>query len=100
MNARIRFHASRVANTGLLANLVLLLLLACCGQVSAQTVRVSTYDFASAWRSNATNVIEQAAGQMTRLAPDVILLRGVSGWKMCSQLAQALKPAQYRVAVC
>jgi hypothetical protein len=44
--------------------------------------------------------IDQAAQQLKRLSPDVVFLRGVSGWKMCTQLAAALRPADYRVVAC
>jgi len=97
MNLSTQTGASRLAVPPWFCIVSMLLL---GGALSAQTVRVTTYDFASAWGSDATNVIEAAGLQLNKLAPDVILLRGVSGWKMCSQLAQALKPAQYRVAIC
>lgn len=83
-----------------LRSLSFILIFSVSGKISAQAVRVVTYDAAAARGAQATNTIEQAAGQLKKLAPDVILLRGVTGWKMCSQLAEALKPADYRVAVC
>src|SRR6266850_1757895 len=70
--------------------------------VQAQIIRVTTWDMAEAMRSEKSPqaVIEKSADQLKTAAPDVILLRGVSGWKMCSQLAEALKPSDYRVVVC
>ena len=70
--------------------------------VQAQIVRVTTWDMAAALRTEKSPqvVIEKTAGQLKAAAPDVILLRGVSGWNMCSQLAEALKPSDYRVVVC
>jgi hypothetical protein len=47
-----------------------------------------------------SGIVEQTAQQLKKVSPDVVFLRGVSGWKMCSQLAEALKPADYRVLVC
>jgi hypothetical protein len=49
---------------------------------------------------SSTEIIEQTAEQLKATSPDVVFLRGVSGWKMCSQLAAALKPVEYRVLVC
>jgi uncharacterized coiled-coil protein SlyX len=64
----------------------------------AQTVRVTAVDL------SATGVSKQAfnesAQQLKNLTSDVILLRGVTGWKMAAQIAEALRPAQYRVAAC
>jgi hypothetical protein len=44
--------------------------------------------------------LQEAAAALKQLNPDVILLQQVRDWKMCGQLAQALKPAQYSVQVC
>ncbi len=86
-------------------------IIACCAvaalfvtEAFGQQVRVTTCDLsATASASNA----ESAKGSLSVIAqdlklatPDVILLRGVSGWKMCSQLAELLKPAEYHVVSC
>jgi hypothetical protein len=97
---RLGFLAKAVPVTPGLFCIASMLWLTGSASVSAQTIRVTTYDFGNAWRSEATNSIEQPATQLKKLAPDVILLRGVRGWKMCSQLADALKPAEYSVAIC
>ena len=44
--------------------------------------------------------IRQAAAALKKLNPDVILLQQVRDWQMCDQLAQALKPAEYKVLIC
>jgi hypothetical protein len=42
----------------------------------------------------------QAAAALKKLAPDMILLQHVRDWRLCEQLARALKPAEYHVLVC
>src|SRR5687768_4579866 len=72
------------------------------GLAGAQTLRVTTWDL-DATKGKGTgesNALRQAALELGKLAPDVVLLRGVTGWKMCSELAAALKPAEYRVVAC
>jgi len=64
----------------------------------AQTVRVTALDLAAAEVSK--QPFNETAEQLKALTPDVILLRGVTGWKMAAQITQALKPAQYHVAAC
>jgi len=64
----------------------------------AQTVRVTAVDLAATEVSK--QPLNETAEQLKALAPDVILLRGVTGWKMAAQITQALKPAQYHVAAC
>jgi hypothetical protein len=44
--------------------------------------------------------IRQAAAALKKLNPDVILLQAVRDWQMCDQLAEALKPAEYKVLIC
>ncbi len=46
------------------------------------------------------NRIRQAASALKKLDPDVILLQQVRDWQMCEQLAQALKPAEYKTLTC
>ncbi len=65
----------------------------------AQTVRVTAWDIANNAEKSSVG-IDKAAQQLKALAPDVILLRGVSGWKMCAQLTEALGPSQYHVVAC
>jgi len=68
----------------------------------AQTVRVTTVDLSAPVGADNRpgGAIEKAAQQIKVLSPQVVLVRGVEGWKMCSQLAEALKPADYRVVAC
>lgn len=64
----------------------------------AQTVRVTALDLAATEVSKQS--FNETAQQLKSLTPDVILLRGVTGWKMAAQTAEALKPMQYHVAAC
>jgi len=74
----------------------------------ADTIRVTTWNLESATVAGRTNAaastnqtsIRQAAAALKRQNPDVILLQQVSDWQMCDQLAQALKPAEYKVLIC
>lgn len=63
---------------------------------AAQTVRVTAWDVAAAESSQSSEIRQQ----LKALAPDVILLRGVSGWKMSARIAQELRPGRYNVAAC
>lgn len=67
----------------------------------ADTIRVTTWNLESA-AAPATNQsrVQQAAAELKKLNPDVILLQEVSDWQMCDRLAQALKPAAYKVLIC
>lgn len=76
---------------------------------SAEPIRVTTWNLQAptAPRTNGTqqatasgNRILAAATALKQLDPDVILLQQVRDWKMCEQLAQALKPDKYNVLVC
>jgi hypothetical protein len=64
----------------------------------AQTVRVTALDLAATEVSK--QPFNETAQQLKGLTPDVILLRGVAGWKMAAQITEALKPTQYHVAAC
>jgi hypothetical protein len=64
----------------------------------AQTVRVTAVDLTTTEASK--QPVNETTEQLKVLTPDVIFLRGVTDWKMAAQIAQALKPAQYRVAAC
>lgn len=48
-----------------------------------------------------TNLIQQAAENIKKANPDVVLLQQVANWEACNQLVQALKPDNnYTIAVC
>jgi hypothetical protein len=64
----------------------------------AQTVRVTALDLSSTEFSR--QPLSETALQLRAVTPDVILLKGVAGWKMAGQLAEMLRPAQYHVAAC
>jgi len=92
-------------------NQILILLPAVCFVIfsaSAETLRVTTWSLQETAGSagtqasvdSQTNRIEAAAAALKGLDPDVILLQHVRDWRMCSQLAQALKPAAYEVVIC
>lgn len=44
--------------------------------------------------------IREAALALKKLNPDIILLQQARDWQMCGDLVQALKPADYNIAVC
>src|SRR5262245_30744734 len=75
------------------------LVLAAVGATS-QSVRVTAWDLSSSGADEKSPAFNRAAQQIKSLSPDVVLLRGVTGWKICSELAKALKPADYRVITC
>jgi endonuclease/exonuclease/phosphatase family metal-dependent hydrolase len=67
----------------------------------AGTFRVTTWNLEVPALADANdNRLEEAATALKQINPDVILLQQVRDWKLCDQLAQALKPAQYTVQVC
>ena len=78
--------------------LALLILLPSC---LADTLRVTTWNL-EPLTAGATNEfrLQETAAALKQLGPDVILLQQVRDWKMCAQLAQSLKPADYGVQVC
>lgn len=78
--------------------LALLVLLPSC---LADSLRVTTWNLEppSAAPTNEAR-LQEAATALKQLNPDVILLQQVRDWKMCAQLAQALKPAAYSVQIC
>lgn len=65
---------------------------------SAQSARVSSWNLRPAG-TNELRVTE-AAEELKKVEPDVILLQNVPDWKTCDQLVQALKPAKYNVLIC
>jgi hypothetical protein len=76
------------------------------GECLADTLRVTTWNLqamnAGPENAGALNQLRlsEAAAMLNKLAPDVILLQQVRDWQTCEQLAQALRPADYRVLVC
>jgi hypothetical protein len=71
----------------------------------ADTIRVTTWNLEPRGATGVTNTtadtdqfpIEDAAAALKELNPDVLLLQQVRDSKMCDQIAQALKPADYKV---
>jgi hypothetical protein len=69
----------------------------------ADALRVTSWNLQSLGADSTegtSNAVRQWAPTLTKLNPDVILLQGVNDWKMCAQLAQALKPAEFNIAIC
>jgi hypothetical protein len=69
----------------------------------ADNLRVTTWNLQprTAESSGGTHgLIQQWAATLTELHPDVILLQGVTDWQTCAQLAAALKPAEFNIAIC
>jgi hypothetical protein len=59
----------------------------------AAPICVTTWDLGTnGWSNNTTESLK-------KLHPDVILLQQVADWETCHQLAQALQPATYHVAI-
>jgi hypothetical protein len=81
--------------------LALLILAAHC---QADSLRIVT------WNLELSNADGAAGGRQIRpadaaavlnpLAPDVILLQQVPNWQVCAELAEALKPGNYKILVC
>ncbi|EEF59005.1 endonuclease/exonuclease/phosphatase family protein [Pedosphaera parvula] len=80
----------------------------CLLNVQADTIRLTTWNFAPVL-VGATNVspqqvteirLQEAAVMLKNLHPDVILLQQVTDWNSCKKLAQYLKPETYRVLTC
>jgi len=67
----------------------------------AETVRVTTWNLEPVPTAGTNDTrIPDAAAVLRKLNPDVILLQQVRDWRMCEQLVQALKPADYSICVC
>jgi len=64
----------------------------------AQTIRVTALDLAAADLFGKS--LDEIARNLKTLTPDVVLLRGIAGWKMAAQLVKALEPAHYHVVAC
>ena len=71
------------------------------GSCGAETLRIATWNLGFETNSDkVAAVVEQAAGELKSVDPDVILLQGVADWGLCAQLAEALKPLDYNVLIC
>jgi hypothetical protein len=93
MSARFKTITSRWQSSALALLLLAVL------PATAAPVRVTTWSLEA--KVGATNdVIPDAATALKKLNPDVILLQRVPDWQSCNELAAALKPANYRVAIC
>ena len=74
----------------------------------AETIRITTWNLEPPTVAGTTGTgaganetrVQEAAATLKELNPDVILLQQVRDGKMCEELAQALKPAEYSVLVC
>ena len=69
----------------------------------AETIRVTAWNLQPpAGRTAGTNdaFFAETTAALKELVPDVILLQGADDWQTCARLAQALKPADYRVLTC
>jgi hypothetical protein len=72
------------------------------------TIRVTTWNLqpsasvgATGWSvSFQQSLIQEAATTLAALKPDVVLLQQIASRESCDQLAQALLPEEYHVAVC
>jgi len=70
-------------------------------RAKAETIRLTTWNLGYADSGPADGKsLEQAAIILRKIDPDVILLQHVRDWQMCAQLAEALKPVAYNVAIC
>jgi len=101
MRASLIFPATRIW-------ILALALLLPPAQSYADPIRVTTWDLQPGPAAG-TNVLShefqqnlatQAAEALRKLRPDVILLQQVAGWETCLQIAQALKPETYHIAIC
>ena len=81
--------------------MVLVCVLGMLPNAAAESLRVTTWDVgASETAQIPAASLEQIATTLRLLEPDVVLLQGVRDWQMCQQVAEALRPARYRVLVC
>jgi hypothetical protein len=68
----------------------------------AETIRVATWNLQPAnerpgFESSSTGKMAEA---LKPLSADIILLQGMSDWRACAHLVQALEPEPYRVSIC
>ena len=66
----------------------------------AETVRVTTWNMQETTGGDSERAVQETASAILKADPDVILLQHMRDWKMCLQLAEALKPSVYNVLVC
>ncbi len=74
----------------------------------AEPIRVTTWNLQPGViaGTNASSInfqhglVQDAAERLKPLRPDIILLQQVADWETCHQLAQALQPENYQVAIC
>ena len=66
----------------------------------AAPIRVTTWSLAPTALDATNGGIQNAATALNKLNPDVILLQSAPDWQSCNELAAALKPAVYKVAIC
>ena len=73
----------------------------------AGSVRITTLDLSAVTTQTAdqdvvdeARLVHDAVRKLNLLRPDVIILQHVRDWRMSSDLAEALKPVEYQVAVC
>ncbi|HTA30828.1 MAG TPA: endonuclease/exonuclease/phosphatase family protein, partial [Candidatus Cybelea sp.] len=74
----------------------------------AEPIRVTTWNLQpgviAGTNASSTNfqhgLVQDAAERLKPLRPDIILLQQVADWETCRQLAQALQPENYQVAIC
>jgi len=98
---QLRWWATRRlgGNSAVFTGLAALVLVA--GQCAAETIRVTSWNLGlESENETTTAAIEEAAGTLKALNPDVILLQRVKDWRMCELLATALKPLEYHVLIC
>jgi len=101
MRHRFIFH---VALVGILAMALFL----AARPLEAAPVRVTSWNLqpdpllgTNAWSAKFQQaLIQEAAGSLKKLNPEVILLQQVAGWETCNQLALALRPEVYQVTIC
>jgi hypothetical protein len=71
------------------------------GVCKGETLRVTSWNLGlHSGGMDGSALVDEAARTLKSLDADVILLQGVSDWQWCSQLADALKPADYSLLVC
>lgn len=84
----------------------ILLLLASLHAACAATIRIINIDLTPSSGLQSDNqavehrTFEAIATSIRELEPDFIFLQGVRDWNTCNDLAQVLKPAEFRVVIC
>ncbi len=88
--------------------MVMWLALFCPLPIQAAPITVTTWNLqpnsvagSNGWSNKIQqSLFQEAAESLKKLHPDVILLQQVADWETCHQLARALRPEVYQVAVC